>query len=618
MASKNDYIELVKQAQLGDEKSVNRLAELGKGRLHSYIYRLTLDEDLTQDIIQESMLEMLKFLNKLERADRFWPWLFRIAGNNLHDHWGHERLRKTTLKSKKSDEDYAGKQQALENLVSQELKQVVSAAMSALRPRHRKILILRCYEGMSYSEISEAMACSEFAARRLFYRAKNALVKQLSRRGLGKGSLLMALVLFGKMTATSEAAAASVSVTGATIKVGSIAALAGLVTSKTSVVSIAIAGVLAVGTIMTNLWPDRTTIGSGYEPSGSVHAANPLAQAVDGSEEIWYYFPEGPSKPMMTRIRFETSDKQYNPQFLQNDQSNYHYHNNTIYIKSNRMYLSDLSVLRLPTDSPELAGFISRVEGRNEQTEYVPNKEKGLLVITTCNNPQGPNRSLVTHHSNVLDERYFLPDWPSGAKVVDNRDTMHKRGWTYFRITGHINGEEVIGTGRIPFVYAVSKRFSPWIKLKLGDSTKILDNGAESCVYNKSGEAVVRYKGGSFFKGLSRPWMGLHTIDIVRRDAAEQKIWFETKPLPDSRQVEVALNCEQAKLLYTIDMETDVIEKITFAGTNGSEGELRFSYLQNIENLDNEFASPRAKSYRRSKQESPGMLWLIKLINNRW
>ncbi len=83
MGNKDDYIEIVKQAQLGDEKSVNHLAELARGRLRAYIYRLTLDEDLTQDILQETMLKMLKFLNKLERADRFWPWLFRIAGNNF-------------------------------------------------------------------------------------------------------------------------------------------------------------------------------------------------------------------------------------------------------------------------------------------------------------------------------------------------------------------------------------------------------------------------------------------------------------------------------------------------------------------------------------------------------
>jgi hypothetical protein len=241
-----------------------------------------------------------------------------------------------------------------------------------------------------------------------------------------------------------------------------------------------------------------------------------------------------------------------------------------------------------------------------------------LLVITTRNSPQGPYHPLVTRHSNVLDERYFLPDWPAGAKVIDNRDTMHKRGWTYFKITGHINGEEVSGTGRIPFVYAASKQFSPWLQLQLGDGTKIVDNGAEACAYNQSSEAMVRYKGGSFFKGLSRPWMGLHTIDIVRRDAAEQEVWFDTKPSPDGRQVEVVLNCKQVKLLYTIDMKTDVVEKITFTGTNGSEGELRFSYLQNIENLGNELASPRVKSSRRPQQDSPGMLWLVKLINNRW
>jgi len=618
MPNKNNNIELVKQAQLGDEKSVNHLAELGRDRLRAYIYRLTLDEDLTQDIIQETMLEMLKFLNKLERADRFWPWLFRIADNNLHDHWDHERLRKTKLKSKKPDVNSADKQQGLENLVGQELKQVVSAAMLALRPRHRKVLILRCYEEMSYSEISEIMACSEFAARRLFYRAKNALAKQLSRRGLGKSSLLMALVLFGKMTATSEAAAASVSVTGATIKVGSVAALGGLVSSKTSVVSLTIVGVLAVGTIVTTLLPDMATIGSSHEPAGSAHTASPLAQAVNGSEEYWYYFPEGPGKPMMMRVKLVAGDKQHNSQFLQNDLSNYHYHKNAICINNNRMYLSDLSVLRLPTDSPELAGFISQVEGDKGQTEYVPNKERGLLVITTGNNQQGPNRSLVTRHSNVLDERYFLPDWPAGAKVVDNRDAMHKRGWTYFRITGRINGEEVSGTGRIPFVYAASKRFSPWLIFQFGDGIKIVDSGAEACVYNKSGKVVARYKGGSFFKGLGRPWMGLHTIDVVRRDAAEQEIWFETKPVPDSRQVEVVLDCKQVKLLYTIDMETDVVEKITFAGTNGSEGELRFSYLQNIDDVGNEFVQPRAGSYRRSQQDTPGMLWLVKLINNRW
>jgi hypothetical protein len=249
--------------------------------------------------------------------------------------------------------------------------------------------------------------------------------------------------------------------------------------------------------------------------------------------------------------------------------------------------------------------------------KYVRNKERGLLVITARDNQRGPNHSWVGRHTNALDERYFLPDWPADAKVIDCRDAMHRRGWTYFRITGEIGGEVVSGTGRIPFVYATSKRYSPWLKLWLGDGSKIMDSGAEACVYDPSGKVTARYKGGSFFKGLARPWMGLHTIDVIRRDAAEQKIWFETKNIPDSEQVEVVLACEPVKLVYTINMETDVVEKITFSANDGREGELRFSYLQDIDNAGSEFTQPRAGSYQGAQEDSSGILWLLKLIDSR-
>src|SRR4030042_6441390 len=133
-----------------------------------------------------------------------------------------------------------------------------------------------------------------------------------------------------------------------------------------------------------------------------------------------------------------------------------------------------------------------------------------------------------------------------------------------------------------------------------------------------SGKAVAAYKGGSFFKGLGRPWMGLHTIDTVRRDAAEKQVWFETRHLPDGSKVEVILTHEQTRLVYTFDIQTDVIEKITFSVDNGGEGELEFSSLQNIDKPGKEFFSPRVASYRKLQQNPPGMLWLVKLINSRW
>ena len=167
-------------------------------------------------------------------------------------------------------------------------------------------------------------------------------------------------------------------------------------------------------------------------------------------------------------------------------------------------------------------------------------------------------------------------------------------------------------------MYAASGQSGPWLNLQLENGTRIVDSGTYACVFDGSGKALATYPAGSFFKGLARPWIGLHTIDTVRRDAAEKQVWFETKSLPGGAKAEVVLTQEQTRLVYTVDMETDVIEKITFSAGNGVEGELEFSYLQNIDNPGNEFASPRIGSNRKLQQNPPGMLWLVKFINNGW
>jgi RNA polymerase sigma-70 factor (ECF subfamily) len=614
MDKESGYIQLVEQAQLGSEECLSSLAELAGERLRVYVYRLTLKDELTQEIVQESMLEMCRILGKLKRADRFWPWLYGIANNKLRRHHRTEHTRRKAVTSQSKHRDMQkDRQEGFENLVSQELKQIISAAMQNLKTRHRAVLIMRCYDGMSYSEIAESMGCSEFSTRMLFLRAKKSLQKQLSRSGFGRGALLTALVLFGKMTVSSEAAAAKISVTAATTKVGLLAGLVGMATSKSAVVTLTTAGVLTVGSIVVTSGPEKTIVEAGQKPVTNSHIVSPLGPALSDSEEHWYYFPEGPDKPAMIRLMSNAGGKQSYCQFLQNDRANYDYHENTVYINNYRMTTSDLSVLRLPTDSPQLSRFLSKVEGQREQIQYVSSEDRGLLVIATRNSGEGSDRSWVTRHCNVLDEDYFQSDWAAGLRTVDNRDTMHKRGWTYFRVAGQVNGENVYGVGRIPFVYATSKRYSPWLELRIGDSLRIVDTGTDACVYDGRGNVAVRYEGVSFFRGLGRPWMGLHTVDTVRRDAAEQLVWFDTELRPGSSTVQVILTCEQVKLIYTIDLETDVIDEITFSAQESIKGQLRFSYLQDIDSVGNEFAGPTRQSRQKRQQKSKGLLWLVQL-----
>jgi hypothetical protein len=449
----------------------------------------------------------------------------------------------------------------------------------------------------------------------LFLRAKRALQRELSRNGFGKGSLLAALVLFGKMTAPSEAAAAQVSVTAAATKVGLLTGIVGLATTKTAIVSFTAAGILTAGTIVapSMLSKQGTESRRAGTQSASPQAIGQFDQSSNAEEEYWYYFPQGPAEPMMLRAKSGTvGDKSY-WQILQNDRANYYYHNNSVHINNYRMWAKDLSVLTVPTDNPRLTDFLCQVEPSTMAMKHITAKGRGLLLIAARSKTKDSNRSWAVRHYNVLEEDYFQSDWPATAKIFDNRDVMHKRGWTYFRVSGQVNGENVFGTGRIPFVYLTSKRYSPWLKLQVGSLT-IVDTDSGAHVSRTPSTQLGTYRGGSFFKGLTRPWMGLHTIDTVRRDAAEQRIWFETKYLPDNRFAQVELDCEGVKLVYKIDLETDVIDEITFSTDQGKTGNLKFSYLQSIEGVSKEFIPPGRPRQRRASKSGPGLLWLVQLV----
>jgi len=114
-------IELIRRAQLGDKQCLGQLAQQARERLRTYVYRLTQRDDLAQEIVQESLLEMCKVLGKLKKADRFWPWLYGIAVNKLRRHYRTEqKQRNLAASSAKRKGTLKERQDGLENLVSEE------------------------------------------------------------------------------------------------------------------------------------------------------------------------------------------------------------------------------------------------------------------------------------------------------------------------------------------------------------------------------------------------------------------------------------------------------------------------------------------------------------------
>lgn len=281
-----DHLNVVRQAQLGNQESMSSLASLARGRILVYIYRLTLDYDLSQDLTQETMLEMIRSLKKLNRAERFWPWLFRTALGKVQHHFrnqGPKRLENKTIVDTARVLEHAPRdyQTGLTELVRKESRQVILEAIGRIKFAYRNVLTLRCFEQMPYSEIALLLGCTRLQARLLFFRAKRSLRKQLSQRGFGKEHFLSALGLFGAITAIqAKSASAASTITAASLKVGAGIWTIGTLTTKSGAAAAAAVVLLSItaGTItvhqVSGLRADRVEFDypshlvNAYDPEG--------------------------------------------------------------------------------------------------------------------------------------------------------------------------------------------------------------------------------------------------------------------------------------------------------------------------------------------------------------
>lgn len=200
---------LIEQARQGDHVSMGQLAEVAEARLLPYIYRLTLNYDLTQELCQQSLAKMVQCLNELNDIDCFWPWLYRSAMGQVQHHYRdiqRQRLVEMAALNKAQfcrfvEQDHAD---GLTHAQRSELAEIVIQGIEQLHLTYRNVLILRCYENLSYAEIAQQIGCKDLHAKVLFYRAKKMLKKYLGKKGFGPDTLLTALGLFGLMTVPTK------------------------------------------------------------------------------------------------------------------------------------------------------------------------------------------------------------------------------------------------------------------------------------------------------------------------------------------------------------------------------------------------------------------------------
>jgi RNA polymerase sigma-70 factor, ECF subfamily len=196
---------LLNQAEHGDESAVRQLILLHRERLRRMI-GVHMDTRLTarldpSDVIQEATIEVARRLPEYlkQRDCAFYPWLRRIAWERLV--WLHRRHVKAHRRSVERELDgevrlpdesvmqladllQASQTSPSRHLIREELRQRVRAALRAIEPEDREILVLRHLEQLTMKESAEVLGVTLFAAQSRYRRALERLHEQLGGQPL--------------------------------------------------------------------------------------------------------------------------------------------------------------------------------------------------------------------------------------------------------------------------------------------------------------------------------------------------------------------------------------------------------------------------------------------------
>lgn len=153
--------ELVQRFIAGDQESLETLILRHKSRVFSYILLIVKNQELAEDIFQETFIKVIRSLKKGSYIEngKFVSWVLRIAHNLIIDHFRKLKLQ-GTISNDSTDVDIFNSQKYSEATIEDQMvnTQILSEVKDLIRELpedQQQVIYMRHYMGLSFKEIAE-------------------------------------------------------------------------------------------------------------------------------------------------------------------------------------------------------------------------------------------------------------------------------------------------------------------------------------------------------------------------------------------------------------------------------------------------------------------------------
>ena len=183
-----DEQQLIQQAQAGDQSAFELLVERYQKPVYHQALRLLSSPEDAADVTQEVFLKAWRNLPSFRGESGFSTWLYRLTDNAAIDLLRREKKRRG---ESSLDDETLGWDAALADPAPtphqaaerEDLRRAVSDGLARLSEEHRRVLVLREINGLSYEEIGSLLGLTAGTVKSRIARARLSLAKILQTAG---------------------------------------------------------------------------------------------------------------------------------------------------------------------------------------------------------------------------------------------------------------------------------------------------------------------------------------------------------------------------------------------------------------------------------------------------
>jgi len=173
--------DVLRRAQRGDQQALTLILRMYETPVHNYIYRLTGDRSLAEDLTQEVLTRVYHGLPRFSLRCKFTTWLFQVTKNRVLDEMRARDRRPQTVCSLDDLPGLASADRADEQY---ETVEGIWRAVRTLNPDLKAALLLRDVVGMPYSEIAETLEITLATVKWRIFKAREEVQLALALEGL--------------------------------------------------------------------------------------------------------------------------------------------------------------------------------------------------------------------------------------------------------------------------------------------------------------------------------------------------------------------------------------------------------------------------------------------------